>query len=259
MHGFADNDVTVESTDHVIAVHLGGTAHVRQTRAGRTVSRPMGAGDIAISPIGPPIRWQQSGHSLVVLLRVAPGCIDAAAGDECATHADRFEIRGRLGARDDVIESIARGMLRAMELEGADSRLLADTLTCELAIHLLRAYTTSAREPTWRSARLPPHKLRRAIAYIDDHLHGELTLAAMAQAVALSPGHFAHAFRDATGIAPHRYIVERRVEHAKALLRDSDLPITEIAHRVGCASNSHFSVLFHRVTGVTPRQFRNRC
>ena len=43
---------------------------------------------------------------------------------------------------------------------------------------------------------------------------------------------------------------------AKALLRQSDLPITEIAHRIGCSSHSHFSVLFHRVTGLTPRQFR---
>jgi AraC family transcriptional regulator len=51
-------------------------------------------------------------------------------------------------------------------------------------------------------------------------------------------------------------VIERRVERAKALLPQSDLPITEIAHRIGCSSHSHFSVLFHRVTGLTPRQFR---
>ena len=78
----------------------------------------------------------------------------------------------------------------------------------------------------------------------------------MAKAVALSPGHFAHVFREATGVAPHRYVLERRVDRAKVLLRQSDLPITEIADRVGCSSHSHFSVLFNRVTGLTPRQFR---
>jgi AraC family transcriptional regulator len=83
-----------------------------------------------------------------------------------------------------------------------------------------------------------------------------LTLSAIADAVALSPGHFAHAFRQATGVAPHRYVLERRVERAKALLRQSDMPITEIADRIGCSSHSHFSVLFHRITGLTPRQFR---
>ena len=100
--------------------------------------------------------------------------------------------------------------------------------------------------------------MRRAIEYIDDNLRGELTLAAIAEAVALSPGHFAHAFRQATGVAPHRYVLERRVERAKMLLRQSDMPITEIAERVGCSSHSHFSVLFHRITGLTPRQFRTQ-
>ena len=84
-----------------------------------------------------------------------------------------------------------------------------------------------------------------------------ITLASIAESVALSPGHFAHAFRQATGVTPHRYVRERRVERAKKLLSASDLSITEIANCVGCSSPSHFSVLFHRITGVTPRQFRN--
>jgi len=110
----------------------------------------------------------------------------------------------------------------------------------------------------WPKTQLSPHKLRRTIDFIDENLHGELTLNTLAQAVALSPGHFAHAFRAATGVTPHRYVVERRVETAKALLLQSDLPITEIAQRIGCSSHSHFSVQFHRVTGFTPRQYRNR-
>jgi AraC family transcriptional regulator len=105
-------------------------------------------------------------------------------------------------------------------------------------------------------ARLSPHKLRRAVEYIDDNLKGELTLASIAESVALSPGHFAHAFRQATGVTPHRYVLERRVERAKNLLTHSDMSITEIANCVGCSSPSHFSVLFHRITGVTPREFR---
>jgi AraC family transcriptional regulator len=94
------------------------------------------------------------------------------------------------------------------------------------------------------------------IEFVDDNLRNDLTLDAIAAAVALSPGHFAHAFRQTTGVAPHRYVLERRVERAKALLLQSDLPITQIAQLVGCSSHSHFSVLFNRVTGVTPRKFR---
>jgi AraC family transcriptional regulator len=247
----------VQSADHVIALHLGGTVALRQTRAGRTRSRRMSAGDVAITPVGPPTRWQQTGHSLVVLLRLSPAYLQMVAGDECAMDPDRFEIQSIFATRDAYIEELARRLLAGLELEGADSHLYVDTLACGLTIHLLRRYTTPVVAAEWPKAKLPPHKLRRSIQYIDDNLRGDLTLSALAGAVSLSPGHFAHAFRQATGVAPHRYVLERRVERAKELLRQSDLPITEIADRIGCSSHSHFSVLFHRVTGLTPRQFRS--
>jgi AraC family transcriptional regulator len=179
------------------------------------------------------------------------------AGDECALDPDRFEIQGSFAARDARIEDLGRRLLAGMELEGVDSHLYVDTLTCELAIHLLRQHTAAAIAPAWPKARLSPHKLRRAIQYIDENLRNDLTLSAIAGAVDLSPGHFAHAFREATSVAPHRYVQERRVERAKELLRQSSMPITEIADRIGCSSHSHLSVLFHRITGLTPRQFRD--
>ena len=257
LHSFHGLDTVVQAPDHVIAIHLAGSVNIRQTRGGRTRSRTMNAGDVTVTPVGPPTHWRQAGQSLVVLLRLSPAYVRTVAGEECALDPDRFEIRSSFAARDASIENLGRRLLAGMELEGDDSHLYIDALTCELAIHLLREYTTATAAPAWARARLSPHKLRRAISYIDDNLCRGLTLSAMANAVALSPGHFAHAFREATGIAPHRYVVERRVESAKALLRQSDLPITEIADRIGCSSHSHFSVLFHRITGLTPRQFRS--
>jgi len=256
LQAFQDLDVVVQASDHVVAVQLSGNVTLHQIRGGRTRSRAVGPGNVTVTPVGPPTRWRQSGQSLVVLLRMSPAYLRTVAGDECALDPDRFEIQGRFATRDARIEDLARRFLAGLELEGADSHLYVDALTCELAIHLLREYTAATVAPAWPMARLSPHKLRRVVLYIDDNLKSELTLAAIAETVALSPGHFAHAFRQATGVAPHRYVLERRVEHAKALLRQSDMPITEIADRVGCSSHSHFSVLFHRITGLTPRQFR---
>jgi len=258
LHSFVDLDTVVQGFDHVIAVHLAGAVQLHQTRGGRTRSRTMNTGDITITPVGPPTRWRQSGQSLVILLRLAPGYLQTVAGDECAIDPERFEIQAHFATRDPYIEHIGKQLLAGLELEGRDSRLYVDTHVCELAIHLLREYTTGSATMVWPKTQLSPHKLRRTIDFIDENLHGELTLNTLAQAVALSPGHFAHAFRAATGVTPHRYVVERRVETAKALLRQSDLPITEIAQRIGCSSHSHFSVQFHRVTGFTPRQYRNR-
>ena len=255
LYSFSDLDVVVQAPDHVIAVHLAGTVTLRRTLAGRTRTRKMTSGDITITPVGPRVRWQQTSPSLVILLRLAPEYVRHMAGDECAMDPDRFEIQNVFATRDAIIENLGRRLLAGLELEGVDSHFYVDTLTCELALHLLRHYTTTPASD-WPRTRLSPHKLRCAVDYIEENLGNPLTLAAIACAVALSPGHFAHAFREATGVTPHRYVVERRVERAKNLLRQSALPITEIADQVGCPSNSHFSVLFHRVTGVTPRQFR---
>jgi AraC family transcriptional regulator len=256
LQSFSDVDAVVQTADHVIAVHLAGSVNVHRTRDGRTQSRTLNVGDVTITPSGPPTRWRQAGHSMVILLRLAPSCIRTVAGDECALDPDRFEIQDRFTTRDACIENIAHRLLASLELEGSDSRPYVDALACELAIHLVREHTTACAGTVWSMARLSPHKLRRAVEYIDDNLRSDLTLASLAESVALSPGHFAHAFRQATGVAPHRYVLERRVERAKALLRTSDMPITEIADRVGCSSPSHFSVLFHRITGLAPRQFR---
>ena len=256
LQSFHDLDVVVQTTDHVIAAHLAGSVNVHRTRDGRTRSRTMNVGDVAITPAGPPTRWRQTGHSLVILLRLSPAYIRTVAGDECALDPDRFEIQSRFTTRDARIDDIARKLLAGLELDAAASQLYVDTLACELAVHLVREHTTACAGTVWSMARLSPHKLRRAVEYIDDNLRSELTLAEIAESVALSPGHFAHAFRQATGVAPHRYVLERRVERAKTLLRHSDMSITDIADRVGCSSPSHFSVLFHRITGVTPREFR---
>lgn len=256
LHAFDDLDVVVEPPDHVIAVQLSGTVALQQTRERRTLSRTVRPRDVTVTPVGAPTRWRQAGQSVVVLLRLLPAYLDAVAREECALAADRVQLHGRFATRDPMIEVTARRLLGALELEGSDTRLHVDTLVNDLAIHLLQEYTTAAVAPPWSALRLSPRKLQQAIEFIDDNLRCELTLAALAEVVALSPGHFAHAFRSATGVAPHRFVLERRVELGKALLRDSGMPITEIADRVGCCSHSHFSVLFRRITGLTPRQFR---
>ena len=79
-------------------------------------------------------------------------------------------------------------------------------------------------------------------------------LAALAH---MSPYHFARLFKKSTGLPPHQYVIARRVERAKELLRDRDpLPLAEVAAETGFSSQSHFTRHFKRFVGVTPRQFQ---
>lgn len=117
---------------------------------------------------------------------------------------------------------------------------------------------TSRRRPARPASMLPRYKLHRAIDYIDRNLGRDVTLSEMAQTLGMSPHHFAHVFKRTTGLAPHQYLVARRVARAESLLLETDLPITEIAHRVGYANQSHFSTVFHRAAAMTPRMFRQQ-
>jgi AraC family transcriptional regulator len=79
----------------------------------------------------------------------------------------------------------------------------------------------------------------------------------MAAVARLSPYHFARQFKTATGLPPHQYVIARRVERAKQLLRgDDDFSLAQIAVHAGFSDQSAFSNHFKRVVGVTPRQFR---
>jgi AraC family transcriptional regulator len=257
LQSFRDIDAVVQMQEHVVAVHLAGSISLLQRRNGKSSRAPVGPGDIIITPVGEPKRWQHSGENVVILLRLAPAFVQNVAGEEFALDPTRFEIQDNFGTRDTQIEEIGKHLLAGLEREGAASRIYAESLATQLTIHLLRHYSTANIASQRPPARLSRHKLLRAIEYIDENLREDLTLPDIAEALAMSPSHFAHAFRHTTGLPPHRYVLDRRIERAKALLRETDLPITEIAHRIGCASHSHFSAMFHRGTGQTPRDFRN--
>ena len=92
--------------------------------------------------------------------------------------------------------------------------------------------------------------------YIEQHLDQPLSIDALAQRVALSPYHFARMFQLSVGLAPHRYVLTRRLQRAAHLLQHSHLALGEIALSCGFASASHFSNRFRQAFGATPGLYR---
>jgi transcriptional regulator GlxA family with amidase domain len=101
-------------------------------------------------------------------------------------------------------------------------------------------------------------RLLRAKDRIDAASHEAWPVRRLASVSHVSAAHFARAFKDAFGVPPHRYLLTRRIERAVALLRDSDLPITEIAFRTGWQSLGTFGRIFRDITGDTPSLLRAR-
>ncbi len=93
---------------------------------------------------------------------------------------------------------------------------------------------------------------------MDREYASPLDVAAAARAALMSPGHFARQFRAAYGETPHSYLMTRRIERAKALLRRGDLSVTEVCIAVGCTSLGSFSARFTELVGETPTAYRAR-
>lgn len=101
-------------------------------------------------------------------------------------------------------------------------------------------------------------RLLRAKDRMDGASHEEWPIRRLARVSGVSQAHFARSFKEAFGVPPHRYLLTRRVERAKTLLRDTELSITEIAFRTGWGSLGTFGRTFRDITGESPGELRTR-
>ena len=101
-------------------------------------------------------------------------------------------------------------------------------------------------------------RLRRARDLMDREYARPLDVAELARAALMSTAHFSRQFRAAYGETPYAYLMTRRIERAKALLRNGDLSVTEVCLAVGCTSLGSFSARFTQVVGETPTAYRDR-
>lgn len=137
---------------------------------------------------------------------------------------------------------------------GESSKLMLNAATLMSGAELIAALTGRRDE---RRGGLSDQQLKRAYDFIESHLATDICLEEIASAAGLSPYHFSRAFKSSTGDTPYQFVLNARIERAKALLREGKTAISAIAEQVGFNSSSQFSRRFTQVTGVAPRVFRS--
>jgi len=171
--------------------------------------------------------------------------------------ADRIELVERRGT-DPTLQYIAMALRAGVQTGDALDRMYGEGLSTALAAHLLREYGAAAPAPKKRYGGLPRAKLVRAVEYIQDQLDTDLTVSGIAQAVYMTPYYFTRLFKQSTGQSPYQYVVEARVRKAKDLLTTGKFTISEVAHHVGFADQSHLTRHFKRVFGLPPKRLLSR-
>jgi transcriptional regulator GlxA family with amidase domain len=98
--------------------------------------------------------------------------------------------------------------------------------------------------------------MRRVRGYVDAHLRDKVGLAALAAVAGVSIHHFARGFKQSTGITPHQYLIQQRVQRAREMLTHTNLSLSEVAYAVGFSDQSHLAHHFRQAFGITPGRFR---
>ena len=161
-----------------------------------------------------------------------------------------------LNFADDPALVATLGRLAALDWDDTGARLHANELGLDVLAQLLARHAGRAPRAGIRGG-LAPALRRRLAEWLDARLAEQVTVGEMAAFCALSEAHFAHAFRASFGVAPHEWMVARRVERAAALLRARrSQPLDDIARATGHANASHLVRRFKAVWGMTPGQYR---
>jgi AraC family transcriptional regulator len=214
---------------------------------------------ICLTPGEASTLWGHSGHPEILQVYLRQSIYEAAVTEIYGCDSSGAELVPRFAILDPLLEQLAIAITNALRDGAAEDGLYIDTIAQMMAVHLARSHSSRSRPVRLLPTKpLAGWKMRRVIEYIEDNLEGDLSLQAMAAEVDISPLYLARAFKSAVGQSPHQYVLARRIERAKELLRNTDLPVVDVALSSGFSSQSHLSHWFIRQVGVSPAVYRRQ-
>jgi AraC family transcriptional regulator len=183
--------------------------------------------------------------------------LNAIADNANAPYIDELRYKPAVSKDDRVIRGLAQSLFPAFAQPEQANSLFVDHVLLAVGAHVATTYGGMKSGRAVRG-RLAPWQEKPAIEMLDANLDGEISPTLLAQECGLSASHFGRAFRKSTGMAPHQWLLQRRVEKAKQTMRDTDASLTHIALGCGFADQSHFTRVFSKFTGVSPGSWRRQ-
>ena len=256
LYHLGDIEMRAAHAEHLVSLQLA-PVKLYQRRGNLESQQELARGSVVITPAGEPKTWRREGEGDLLVVALPPRLLDRCWQEVSGRSNAQVRLRDVFGTRDAQLEALALGLWQELRDKSLGSELYADALVRQLTLVLLRRYCDRAPAAV-NGARMPVHKVRQVQGHVEAHLGEDLSVERLARVAGMSPFHFAHAFRQATGQAPHAYVMQQRMERARALLAGSNLTLEEIAGRVGYSSQSHFSAAFRKIAGTPPSVLRKR-
>jgi AraC family transcriptional regulator len=183
---------------------------------------------------------------------------DPSTFDHLVQSADgkqSLPIMQSLAACPPKIEHLMRALLHESLDASTEEVLGLECIATATALAICQ-HAGAVATATKTGPRLAPRQIRSVQAYVETHLHQQILLADLAATARLSSFHFLRSFKGSLGLTPARYVLDRRMERARYMLKVSRMTVAEVGISVGFEDVSHFSRAFRRVVGITPSAFR---
>ncbi|MBD2664067.1 transcriptional regulator [Richelia sinica FACHB-800] len=244
---------------HIVVISL----DAKNTKAerilnGKLQTESIYSGDVIIIPAKTDhlSRWDKEGEFL--LLSIEPAFFQRTAFESGDFH--NIHLLPHFATPDHLIQQIGLSLKSELEFDGKGTRIYVQSLTNALCMHLIRHYSTFSANTTNTSQGkgLSQRKLQKAISYIQENLQTDLSLPDISAFVDMSMYHFSRLFKQSTGFAPHQYVLNCRIEEGKRLLTHTEKTIDEISRLVGFQNQSHFTSVFRKFVGTTPKVYREQ-
>ena len=245
------------SSDALLVVHLKGPVAVEEKSDRSWKRKWTDKQNVSLTPPGKPVQRRFQAGTEVLLLHLNPGFIDDVIEDAYEADTRRVELVPCFSTPDPTLDQLAK-LLAAEAGKPMDPAhpAMVEALERAIAITVLRGHSTLGRPAPPDPIRTAPAKIRRVLDYVRGETSSAPTLNEMASVAGLSPTHFGRAFRAATGMPPHKYLQDLRMERARCLLEMTRLSITEIALDCGYEQSTSFATSFKKLVGVSPRTWR---
>jgi AraC family transcriptional regulator len=183
--------------------------------------------------------------------------LDMISDDLGLARVDELRHSPGTAVRDATIRDLLLSMRPALAAPAEQtSTLFVDHVAHAIATHVAHRYGGLLLPPVANRGGLAPSQARRAKELLSANWSGGILLTDLATACNLSVRQFTRAFRQTTGMAPHRWLLQRRIEKAQDLLARSTRSLAHVAADCGFADQSHFTRVFTRAIGITPGQWR---